>query len=356
MMVDEIYSGSFSAYKAEEELLSSDNSILDTTVDWESLAPVEEEAPALAKPAAVVRVTDQDIDSNGLADIIMAITKSTHPNRGSAGAWLIQENQTAKWGNLSTLNATSKIMGFGKTSSSKAVDDIYVYDTATNNLGAWVTDENGKVTGWKNVNKFNDNMNVLGLGDFNADGQTDVLLMSDYGDLGVWFTSGAKTGWKRFQSLGKEWHIAAIGDFNGDGRDDVALTHDAGFAGCYITQADGTVKWTNLDKIKSGQKIAGAGDFNGDGVDDILLQQGNYCGAWIVENGNAKGWMGLGNIGSDRDIEQIGDFNNDGVDDLRIRVSNGAVGALLVNGANNLEWHYYGSLGKEWETSLAAVL
>ena len=67
-------------------------------------------------------------------------------------------------------------------------------------------------------------------------------------------------------------------------------------------------------------------------------------------------WMGLGNLGNGAVVEQIGDFNNDGVDDLRIRVSNGAVGALLVNGANNLEWHYYGSLGKEWETSLAAVL
>ena len=291
-----------------------------------------------------------DLNGDGDGDIIM-----THKLQGYAGAWLIGERQTASWGNLSNLDYTQwKIFDVGGTTTDSE-NDIFLFNAAQNKLGAWATGADGKVTGWKDVASFNDNMNLLGLGDYNGDNQSDVLLISDYGDLGVWFTSGAKTGWKRFQSLGKEWHIAAIGDFNGDGRDDVAVTHKAGFAGCYLTQADGTVKWSNLDQL-NGNEVAGAGDFNGDGVDDILLKKGNYYGAWIVENGNAKGWMGLGNIGSDRDIEQIGDFNNDGVDDLRIRVSNGAVGALLVNGANNLEWHYYGSLGKEWETSLAAVL
>ena len=65
-------------------------------------------------------------------------------------------------------------------------------------------------------------------------------------------------------------------------------------------------------------------------------------------------WMGLGDLG-DVTVEQIGDFDGDGIDDLRIRTAAGDLGAQLVRGADTLEWKYYGSVGDEWSTSLAAI-
>ena len=50
-----------------------------------------------------------------------------------------------------------------------------------------------------------------------------------------------------------------------------------------------------------------------------------------------------------------GDFDADGIDDLRIRTAAGDLGAQLVKGADSLEWKYYGSVGSEWSTSLAAI-
>ena len=294
-----------------------------------------------------------DLNGDGRADIIMTITEPGHGAEGATGAWLIQENQTAAWGDLSQRNPGWEIFGTGKTTAAKGTDDIYVRSTG-NVIGAWTTNADGGVSGWETIGEFDSNTQIVGLGDFNADGQTDLLLRNTNGAVGCYFTSGETTGWNYFQSLGDEWKLCAVGDLNGDGRDDVVLKHDAGFAGSWLTQADGTMAWADLDTLSDGFSIVGAGDFNGDGTDDVLLKNGNYYGAWLVHDGNAAGWMGLGDLG-DVTVEQIADFNGDGIDDLRIRTSAGDIGTQLVLGADHLDWHYYGSVGSEWTTALAAL-
>ena len=301
----------------------------------------------------VVPISPGDLNGDGRADVVMSITQPGHGAEGATGAWLVQENQTAVWGDLSQRNAGWEIFGMGVTTAGKATNDVYVKN-ADNVIGAWVTDDTGHVSGWETVGQFDDSTQILGLGDFNADGQTDLLLRNVNGAVGCFFTGGETTGWNYFQSLGDEWKIAAVGDLNGDGRDDVVLKHDAGFAGSWLTQSDGTMAWSDLDTVGEGFAIAGAGDFNGDGIDDVLLQKGTYFGAWLVRDGSAQAWFGLGDLGSVA-VEQIADFDGDGTDDLRVRTSAGDLGAQLVKGADTLEWRYYGSVGNEWSTSLAAI-
>ena len=292
-----------------------------------------------------------DLNGDRRADIMMSITQSGHPDYGATGAWLIQADQTAAWGDLSQRGDGWELFGTGFTTAGKATADIYI-KSADNVVGAWITDATGKVTGWETVGEFDASTQVLGLGDFNGDGQTDLLLRNNNGAVGGYFTNG--TGWQYFQSLGNEWTIAAIGDLNGDGISDMVLKHDAGFAGSWLTQADGTMKWANLDTLKEGFAIVGCGDLNGDGTDDVLLRNDGYYGAWIVKNGSVNSWMGLGDLGSVT-VEQLADFDGDGIDDLRIRTAGGDLGAMLVKGEDNLDWKYYGSVGPEWSTSLATI-
>ncbi|MBR4662848.1 MAG: VCBS repeat-containing protein [Lentisphaeria bacterium] len=294
-----------------------------------------------------------DLNMDGRADIVMTIDQGGHQADGSTGAWLIQENQTAAWGDLSTRGSGWVIFGTGKTAAAKNTDDVYI-KSKDNIVGAWTTDDGGKVNGWATIGEFDSDTQIVGLGDFNGNWQTDLLLRNNNGAVGCYFTGGEKTGWNYFQSLGDEWQLSAVGDLNGDGRDDVVLKHNAGFAGSWLTQSDGTMAWADLDTLPDGFEIVGAGDFNGDGTDDVLLKNGNYYGAWLVNNGNAAGWFGLGDLG-DVTVEQIADFNGDGKDDLRIRTAAGDLGAQLVMGADTLDWKYYGSVGAEWSTSLAAL-
>ena len=308
-------------------------------------------AIALADP--VPREAADDLNGDGRADVIMTISELGHDADGATGAWLIQEDQTPVWGNLSQRDSDWTIFGTGHTASEKRSADVYVKST-DNVIGAWTTNESGNVTGWETIGQFDEDTQVLGLGDFDGNGQTDLLLRNVNGAVGCFAAGEENGGWNYFESLGDEWEIVATGDLNGDGRDDVVLKHEAGFAGSWLAQENYQMTWANLDTLESGYSIVGTGDFNGDGTDDVLLKKGNYYGAWLVQNGNVKEWMGLGDLGKVT-VEQIADFDGDGIDDLRIRTSAGDLGALLVHGDSNLEWKYYGSVGDEWSTSLAAI-
>jgi len=290
-------------------------------------------------------VIDGDLDGNGLADVILRHTK-----QGYSGAWLTTgDKKIIKWGSLSDIKSGTEILGTGKlVGSADDGQDIFFADSKT--VGAWnVVD--GKVTGYKSIMSVNATTNVIGLGDFNGDGATDLLLRSTSGDLGFYGTDG--TGWEYLIGLGKEWSVAAIGDLNGDGLADTIVRHDAGFAGTFLTQTDGTVKWANLDTLKSDMTIVGTGDFNGDGVDDVLLQKDDgWVGAWLVEDGRVDSFIGL--CTNKNTIEQIADFNGDGIDDLRVRDGN-AIGVLYVNGEDNTTWQYFQSVGTEWDTSFSAL-
>ena len=133
-----------------------------------------------------------------------------------------------------------------------------------------------------------------------------------------------------------------------------ATVHSGTTANSTTVNSYGHLMVFTIGSFDADAQIVGLGDFNGDGTDDVLLKSGNYYGVWLVDNGNAADWMGLGDLG-DVTVEQIADFNGDGVDDLRIRTAAGDIGVLLVMGEDTLEWHYYGSVGAEWSTGLAAL-
>ena len=287
-----------------------------------------------------------DLDNNGLADVILHHTK-----QGYAGAWLATGSASIiSWGNLTNVKSGTVILGTG-TAYGSETDGEDIFYTDGSSVGVWKVSA-GKITGYQGIMNVNATTNVLGLGDFNGDGATDLLLRAKSGDLGFFQTDG--TGWHYLKGLGLEWDVSAIGDLNGDGRDDVVLRHSTGFAGTFLTQSDSSVKWKNLDTLAANMEILGTGDFNGDGIDDVLLRnnENNWIGAWIVDDGSVDSFMGI--CTNANTIEQIADFNGDGIDDLRLRSAKGDIGVLYVKGADTTQWQYFQSVGSEWSTAFAA--
>ena len=88
---------------------------------------------------------------------------------------------------------------------------------------------------------------VAGVGDFNADGRSDILWKDELtGDVELWLTAGLY-GYHSMplaQGVVPAWRVANIGDYDGDGRADIFWRHDAGNVVVWRTRqyltADGT--------------------------------------------------------------------------------------------------------------------
>lgn len=191
---------------------------------------------------------------------------------------------------------------------------------------------------------------VGGTGDFDGDGRDEILWRNDSGAVLTWvakgehvFVSGSTA------DAGVDWHIAGTGDFNGDGRDDVLWRKDNGDVTTWLGQANGSFA-SNFEnafyEVDKSWQIAGTGDFNGDGRTDML---------WRHESGEVLNWLGQANggfvsnananAGLDWRIVGTGDYNGDGRDDVLWRNDNGALTNWLgqANGsfASNFENAYY---------------
>jgi len=219
---------------------------------------------------------------------------------------------------------------------------------------------------------------VAGIGDFNGDGNDDVVVGALFSDgngtdagRAYVFYGGplldnvsdlALTGTAAFDLFG--YAVAGAGDVNGDGFGDVivgAYGNDAGGAEAgrayvfYGGAADNVpdLVFTGANAGDNfGRAVAGAGDVNGDGFDDMVVgAEANDGGgidagrayvfhggpgadaeADLVLTGGAQG-AGLGSS-----VAGAGDVNSDGYDDL-------IVGANLGASGNGRAHVYYGGPG-----------
>lgn len=131
---------------------------------------------------------------------------------------------------------------------------------------------------------------VIATGDFNGDGRTDILWRQTGGQLTDWLGTGTggftqnSTAFSTF--VPTNWTVVATGDFNGDGNTDLLWRSDTGQLTDWLGASTGgfTVNSSNMSQlVATSWQVAGVGDFNGDGKDDIL---------WRHDDGQMTEWLG----------------------------------------------------------------
>jgi hypothetical protein len=189
---------------------------------------------------------------------------------------------------------------------------------------------NGTYSGYSPVGAVG-GYGVIGTGDFNGDGTTDILLQDAGGSIIDWtLNKGAYSGYDPVGNANASGYgVVGTGDFNGNGTSDVLLENGSGNLIDWIMK-NGT--YSGYDPIgnTSGYGVVGTGDFNGDGTSDVLLQNGNGSIIdWMLHNGQYSNYGSIGNAStSGYGLVGTGDFNGDGTTDL-----------LLENGSGNLiDW------------------
>ena len=133
---------------------------------------------------------------------------------------------------------------------------------------------------------------MTGIGDANGDGRPDLAVITDAGNLWLYYGDG-RTGRKSKTKISSGWAdhdwLRAPGDFDRDGRVDLitksgdqVLLHRgtaSGFA-APVTLATG---WSGISTITS------VGDVTGDGKADVVARTTD--GRLVTYAGNGKDWL-----------------------------------------------------------------
>ena len=199
----------------------------------------------------------------------------------------------------------------------------------------WLMDGLGRIGGGQPRSAL-DNMLIVAVADFNADGRSDIVWRNRlYGNFELALMNGMTSTVLPLRPSVSGWEVQQVGDLDRDGNADIAWKHTDGRVELALMQG-GTVRSSRVAQpAGSPFGVSHMADFNGDGKADIL---------WRAADGRAVMWLmnGLDFIGS-RTLQAAGgtatithaaDLNGDGKADLVWLNADGSIRLGLMDGVN----------------------
>jgi hypothetical protein len=142
-------------------------------------------------------------------------------------------------------DASWKVAGIGDFNGDGAADILW--RNTSGEVAAWLMDgtsiaSGSDLTAGGVAVRPDASWSVAGVGDFNADGNADVLWRNSNGSLAIWLMNGTaitSSGGITFNGAAvapdASWHVVEIGDFNGDGKSDILWRNDSGAVAEWLT-------------------------------------------------------------------------------------------------------------------------
>ena len=307
----------------------------------------------MADAALNAKIT-HDFNGEGFGDILW------HDGSGNVAIWLMNGtailNQTASF--VSNVGGTWSIAGTGDFNGD-GKSDILWHDGG-GNVAIW--EMNGTAI-LNQATSFVANVpggtwSIVGTGDFNGDGKSDILWRDTSGNVAIWEMNGTtilNQATSFVANVATNWSVFGNGDYNGDGKSDI-LWHD-GSGNVAIWEMNGTTVLNQANSFVSNVggtwTIAGTGDFNGDGKSDILWHDGSGNVAIWEMNGTTvlnQATSFVANVPGTWAISGSGDYNGDGKSDIGWRDGGGNVAIWEMNGTAilNQATSFVSNVGGTW--------
>lgn len=207
---------------------------------------------------------------------------------------------------------------------------------------------------------------LTGVGDFDDNGQSDILWRHDTGGYQIWLMDWKldKDG-EPVELIVKtpeidpmlahtdpdDWYVVGIGDFDEDGKSDIfsrRRKHQAGAGAIAYMDGVKVVRAPEFTPIENagleerhGWHVRGIGDFDGDEKSDILVRRSETTGEfgiWFVEDSKLKGPLmpaSASSLGTEWKLDGVGDFDGDKKADLlwrRLKPSGSATSIWFMDG------------------------
>jgi hypothetical protein len=204
---------------------------------------------------------------------------------------------------------------------------VFWHNQTTGQVKTWhVVGQNVIDTRTVNMTNTDPHWKVVGTGDLNGDGFSDILWRHDtQGWLAYWFLqydAVVGTGVLSVaRSLDINWEIKGVGDVDGDHYADIVWQHTDGTLAVWIMRG-ATVMSTRVLSVPKvadrNWKVAGVVDTNGDGYADLIFQDaiGGWLAIWFLRGSDVLGTYYL-SIGRMTDlnwrVQAAGDIDGTGI-------------------------------------------
>ena len=231
-----------------------------------------------------------DFDADGGTDLLLQSVSS-----GGISEWFMSGTHRLGGVDLSltppsgyTLVGTGDFRGDGTIA-------LVLQNHGNNAIVLWYTGgaNHGTITGGEYVSVIPvSGWSVVGVGDFNADGRSDLVFQNQAtNQIAIWLMSGpVYQGGVLMPSVPLTgWKIAGIGDIDGDGFPDLIFQNQTtGQIALWYMNGTTYAGGTLMTAVPApGWQVVGAGDYNRDGYVDLLLQNQttNQGVVWYLQNG-----------------------------------------------------------------------
>jgi FG-GAP-like repeat len=312
---------------------------------------------------SVPAIRPDDFNGTSFSDVLWRNSDDTLATWLMDGSSIISSAIPTYEGNAVLPDSSWSVAGIGDFDGNASTHaDVLWRQSSTGALAEWVMNgsaisASATLTYQGSAISPDSSWSVAGIGDFNDDGDADILWrQSGTGTLADWSMNGStitSSAGLTFHGSAvtpdASWSVAGIGDFNGDGNADILWRQggtgalaDWSMSGSTIVSSAALTYQGGAVTPDSSWSVAGIGDFNGQGFAEILWRQSSSgaLALWqmngsVIQSSLAVTYQGSAvTPDSTWNIVEIGDFNGNGNSDVLWR--QGTAGALVewqMNGA-----------------------
>jgi probable HAF family extracellular repeat protein len=247
-------------------------------------------------------VGQRDFDGDGKADLLWRDTS------GNTVMWFMDGSQVTSGVAVGNIPTNWSVAGTGDFNGD-GFGDILWRDSS-GNLALWLMIASAVTSsaGFGNVPLA---VSVAGTGDFDGDGKADILWRDTSGNNFIWFMNGTQVASAVIIAGDKgtiptSWSIVGTGDFDGDGKTDIFWRDNAGNTSNWLMNGATVGSIGVFGIAPSTWSVAQIGDYNGDGKSDLLWRDtsGNTV-MWFMNGTSVASTAAVGNIPTNWTVQSV---------------------------------------------------